>query len=272
MGELGAKVRLRLSAHGMIWPAAIEDFDTLASTNDMAKERARAGAPPWTAILAGEQTRGRGRHGHGWLSTRGNLFLSVILRPSIPAAEVPLLPLAAGVAVAEAMGDLGVDVRLKWPNDVLAGGKKLAGILVEGSLGETPPSVVVGVGVNLRLSRERLPEDLQGSVVSVEALTRRDPGVDTAAAAVLTRLTVWYHALERHGASAVLAAWRGWSIDWWGQWVEVRSGDDVVQGVLRGVDGRGALVLGCHDGTERTVFSGEVRELRLAQAGDPDRR
>jgi BirA family biotin operon repressor/biotin-[acetyl-CoA-carboxylase] ligase len=272
VGELAQRIRGLLLAQGVDWPSAIEDFETLASTNDRARDRARAGAPEWTTILAGEQTRGRGRHGHGWLSTPGNLFVSVVLRPSFPVLEVSLLPLAAGVAVAEAARDLGVAARLKWPNDVLADGKKLAGILVEGSgLGETQPSFVVGVGMNLRLSDREIPPELQESVVSIEALTHRDPGVDVAAAAVLPRLTVWYHALERDGAPAVLAAWRRWSVDWWGERVAVRSGADVVRGVLRGIDERGALLLLRDDGTELALFSGEVNELRRAPEGGSDR-
>jgi BirA family biotin operon repressor/biotin-[acetyl-CoA-carboxylase] ligase len=272
LGELAQRIRGLLSARGLDWPAPIEDFETLASTNDTAKDRARTGAPQWTAILAGEQTRGRGRHGHDWLSTPGNLFVSVVLRPSLPALGVSLLPLAAGVAVAEAVGELGVVARLKWPNDVLAEGRKLAGILVEGSdLGETQPSVVVGVGVNLRLSLADVPPELRERVISIEAVTQRSAGVEVAAAAVLARLTVWYHALERDGVPAILAAWRRWSVDWWGERVAVRSGADVVRGVFLGIDERGALVLRADDGRELAFFSGEVSEIRRTPEGRPDR-
>jgi BirA family biotin operon repressor/biotin-[acetyl-CoA-carboxylase] ligase len=266
--HLPQRVRDLLSAQGLEWPGAIEAFDVLASTNDLAKEKARAGAPEWTAILAGEQTHGRGRHGHGWVSTPGNLFLSLILRPRVPPREASLIPLAAGVGLAEAVADLGVEARLKWPNDVMAGGRKLAGILVEGSgLGEPQPSVVVGVGLNLSPSLEEVPPELRESIGSIGALTQDVPGVDEAAAAVLRRLALWYHALGREGAPAVMAAWRRWSLDWWGQSVTVRSGEDVVAGILRGVDDRGALLLLRDDGTEVALFSGEVSGLRLQQKG-----
>jgi len=260
------RIRALLLARGVDWPAAIECFESVASTNDVAKDLARTGAPQWTTVLAGEQTAGRGRHGHAWHSSRGGLFVSVLLRPSFPVSQVALLPFAAGVAVAEGVSDLGVAVRLKWPNDVLADGRKLAGILVETSgLGEAQPSAVVGVGLNLRLSANEIPAELQERAVSIEALTDGDPGVEAAAAAVLSRLTVWYHALERRGAPAVLAAWRGWSIDWWGRRVSALCAGSVVQGVLQGIDDRGALLLRRDDGTELALLSGEVSEIRRTE-------
>ena len=259
-----AEVRSLLRARGREWPAPIRWLETVESTNEVMKDGARAGAPAWSAVVASRQTAGRGRQGRAWLSPEGNLFLSVLLRPGLAPDRAGLLPLAAGVAVAEAAGEWGVDARLKWPNDLLVSGRKLGGVLVEATAGrEGLETVVVGVGMNVGLDPAAVPIALQGAITSVRAETGREPGIAVAAAAVLDRLAVWYDALARDGPPAVLMAWRARSVPWWGQAVEARCGDAVLRGVARGLDGRGALILDLADGSQRAVLSGEVRELRL---------
>jgi BirA family biotin operon repressor/biotin-[acetyl-CoA-carboxylase] ligase len=258
------EVRRLLLARGRPWPAPIRWLETVGSTNDLMKERAREGAPEWSAVVAERQTAGRGRQGHAWLSPGGNLFLSVLLRPGLAPGSAGVLPLAAGVAAAEAAAEWSVDARLKWPNDLVVGDRKLGGVLVEASAGsEGLDTVVVGVGINLALDASAAPPPLRGAVTSVRQETRRDPGVAAAAAAVLDRLSVWYDALARDGPAPVLTAWRARSVPWWGRAVEARCGDAVLRGLARGLDGRGALILDLADGSQRVVLSGEVRELRL---------
>ena len=126
-----AEVRSLLRTRGREWPAPIGWLETVGSTNDAMKDRARAGAPAWSAVVASRQTTGRGRQGRAWLSPEGNLFLSVLLRPALALDRAGMLPLAAGVAAAEAAGEWGVDARLKWPNDLMVAGRKLGGVLVE---------------------------------------------------------------------------------------------------------------------------------------------
>src|SRR6266540_629595 len=120
MTSLADRLRDALRARGLDWPAPIEHHVRLGSTSDRLKEKARKGAPEWAAVLADEQTGGRGRQGRAWASPPGGLYLSVLLRPRF--APASLIPLAAGVAVVEALGEHGVTAELKWPNDVLAGG------------------------------------------------------------------------------------------------------------------------------------------------------
>lgn len=258
------EVRRLLRERGRDWPAPIRWLETVGSTNDLLKERAREGAPAWSAAVAERQTGGRGRRGRAWLSPAGNLHLSVLLRPVLPPEGAGVLPLLVGVAAAEAASEWGVVVRLKWPNDLLAGGRKLGGILVEGAAGaEGLETVVVGIGLNLGVDPAAVPPALQGTITSVRAETGRDPGIAVAAATVLDRLAVWYDALARDGPPSALAAWRARSVPWWGRAVEARSGDAVLRGVARGLDGRGALILDLDDGSQRAVLSGEVREVRL---------
>jgi BirA family biotin operon repressor/biotin-[acetyl-CoA-carboxylase] ligase len=254
-----------LVRRGLSWPAPIEHHESLGSTNDALKERARDGAPQWTVVSADHQTAGRGRGSHAWHSPRGNVFLSVLLRPD-PDVVPTLLPLAVGLAVADAVGEMGVNCALKWPNDVLAGGRKIGGVLCEAQSGATPLAfVVAGVGVNLELDPAALPGTLGAEVTSVRALTGRAPAPEDAAAAVLARLAVWYDALHR--GEEVPNAWRARAAAWWGRPIVARAGADELRGIARGLDPDGALVIELADGRRERLLSGEVSELRLRETG-----
>ena len=252
-----------LAARGATWPAPLEHFDVASSTSDVLKERARAGAPELTVVTAGTQTAGRGRSGHAWASPGGNLYLSVLLRPRLTADDVVALPLAVGVAVAEALAETGAQPQLKWPNDVVAGERKLGGILVEGVSGAAGvEAAIVGIGVNVALDPAALPEDLRARATSLRLLTGRAIAVADVGAAVLLRLRVWYDRLAREGRAPVLAAWKARAVPWWGRSVEARSGGSVLRGTVRDLDERGALLLDLEDGRRVAVFSGEISELR----------
>src|SRR5262245_61758122 len=136
----------------MTW--TIERLGRVASTNDEAAARARAGAPHGTVVVAEEQTRGRGTRGRAWWSPPGGRYLSAILRCDLPPAAMPPLTLAAGVGVCDAVRALGVAAGLKWPNDVVvarAGGlRKLAGVLVEAATrSDRVEHAIVGIGLNV---------------------------------------------------------------------------------------------------------------------------
>ena len=211
-------------------------------------------------MLAERQSGGRGREGRAWQSPPGGLYLSLLLRPG--KAPAALLPLAAGVAVAEAVASLGVACQLKWPNDVLASGRKLAGILAEASSSSAGVDwVVLGIGVNVALDPASLPAELRHDVTSLAAEGSAGAGPDLVAAAVIVRLGVWYDAL-REAPSRVAAAWRERAVPWWGSSVEVRQGASVLRGLLAAVDDEGALVIELPGGELRRLVSGEVSRLR----------
>jgi len=259
-------LRQRLAASGLAWPAEIEHVPTLGSTSDHLKERARRGAAPWTVVLADTQTAGRGRQGRRWSSPAGNLYLSVLLRPEAPGPRWALLPLAAGVAVAEALAGEGLDARLKWPNDVLVGGRKVGGILAEATSGSDGLEfVVVGIGINVASRPLDLPAEVAASVTCLQDELAREVDRLAVAAAVLARLTVWYHSLAREGPRAVQSAWRERALAWWGRTVEAFSGGRRLRGIARDLDEGGALVLELEDGTRTPLVSGEVREVRPAR-------
>jgi BirA family biotin operon repressor/biotin-[acetyl-CoA-carboxylase] ligase len=260
MADPGALGRA-LAARGVEWPAPLEWHAQHVSTSDRLKTLARAGASEWTAVLADSQSGGRGREGRSWASPPGGLYLSILLRPRFAHASV--LPLAAGVAVAEAVGEHGAQVALKWPNDVLLGGRKLAGILAESASGAGGLDwVALGIGVNAAVDVAGLPEGLRESAASL-ASAGGAPDVAALAASVLCRLRVWYDALAASPA-AIVAAWRRRAVPWWGEDVELRTGAESLRGRLLDVDEDGALRLQLADGSARRVVSGEVARLRRA--------
>lgn len=265
-GDAGARVRAALLGRGLEWPAEIEHAPLLPSTNDRLKQRARAGAVPWTVVLTDAQTAGRGRQGRRWSSPPGNLYMSVLLRPAPAGARWSVLPLAAGLAVAEALAAEGLETSLKWPNDVMAGGRKVGGILAEATSGaDGLESVVLGIGVNVALRPPDLPPEVAPTVTCMAEELARAVDRDQVAAAVLGRLSVWYDALAREGPRVVQAAWRARAVPWWGRAVEAQSGERRLRGIARDLDEGGALILELEDGTRAVLHSGEVREVRSAE-------
>jgi BirA family biotin operon repressor/biotin-[acetyl-CoA-carboxylase] ligase len=263
--DRGRALAAALAARGGPRLPAVEWPESVVSTSDRLKALARGGAPEWTAVLADRQTGGRGREGRAWLSPPGGLYLSVLLRPRFE--RVGLLPLAAGVAVAEAADEVGVGTTLKWPNDVLASGGKVAGILSEAV---SSPSgvewVVLGIGVNVALDPAELPPGMREGVTSLAAEGATGVSVPAVAVAVLARLAVCYDAL-RSRPGDVVASWRSRSACWWGGTVDVRTGSGSWRGRLRDVDDEGALVIEVEGGGTRRFLSGEVTRVR--PSGDP---
>jgi len=200
------------------------------------------------------------------MSPAGNLYFSVVLRPPPPASRWTVLPLLCGVAVVEAIAETsGVVGELKWPNDVLVGGRKMAGILVESvSAGGTLEAAVAGVGVNLVAVPPGLPAEVRDGVTSLAAEAERMPDLADVAATILERMAGWYDAVRRDGTPPLVAAWRARSVTWWGRTVEARDGDRVIRGTAVDVDPSGALVLD-GDGGRFVIHSGDVREVRAAE-------
>ena len=145
------------------------------STNRVAMEMAENGAAHGTVVVADAQTAGRGRMGRRWVSPAGkNLYVSLLLRPSVPTVDAPRLALVAGVALADAVEAVGVPASLKWPNDLYCGGRKAAGILAEmASDTDGVRHVVIGVGLNVNMEEADFPPDLRGTATSLRIQSGR---------------------------------------------------------------------------------------------------
>jgi BirA family transcriptional regulator, biotin operon repressor / biotin---[acetyl-CoA-carboxylase] ligase len=247
------------------------------STNSDALALARDGAPEGAVVVADHQTAGRGRRGRSWEAPSGaSLLVSVLLRP--PAEVAGLAGMAAGVAMGAAVAEVtggAVEPGLKWPNDLVVGDRKLAGILAEAdwpagttaSGGWRPPgagerlAVVVGVGINVAWP-ESLPADLAEIAVALNHLAPA-PAVDRAdlLVAYLRHLDAVYGELVARGAGPLLDAWRRRSATL-GREVRVDLGGSDVEGVAVDVTGEGHLVVEAPGGTRRTLAAGDVVHLR----------
>jgi BirA family biotin operon repressor/biotin-[acetyl-CoA-carboxylase] ligase len=237
-------------------------FEEIDSTNDRAKELAEEGAAHGEVVVAELQRAGRGRRGRKWSSPAGrNLYLSVILRPELAPTRAPELTLVAALAVCDALRQAGVDAGIKWPNDVLVGGKKIAGILTE--LSAEPDHVhwvVLGIGVNLNARREDFPAELQDEATSV-LIERGQPAPRALfTAALLQTLEQWLDVHQEKGFDAIRDAWRSRSVTL-GREVRVRMGDRDVDGVAEELDASGALLVRTAAGLTR-VMTGDVVLLR----------
>ena len=179
---------------------------TVDSTQRVAFELAESGAADGTVVMADTQTAGRGRRGRVWHDAPGDsLLVSIVVRPRLNVADLPKLSFAAAVAVAEAVeATTGLDARLKWPNDVLIDGRKLAGILLESRV-VAAPIVVVGIGVNLR--QRTFPRELAEIATSVDLAGGRAVEREELLEAVLDAFDRWRTRLENEGFAPVRARW-----------------------------------------------------------------
>ncbi|TNF45986.1 biotin--[acetyl-CoA-carboxylase] ligase [bacterium] len=149
----------------------LHHYGEVSSTSDLVKEMADMGAPEWTTVVAQSQSAGRGRMGRPWHSPRGNLYLSVLLKPEILSSELPRMSILASLAVFMAIFRENSPLNLKWPNDILLNGRKIAGVLLEGrTQNDRVEYVVVGLGINMKLDDVHLPPDLTGRVASVHEI------------------------------------------------------------------------------------------------------
>jgi BirA family biotin operon repressor/biotin-[acetyl-CoA-carboxylase] ligase len=236
------------------------------STNSDLADAARAGEPGGLVLVAEEQTAGRGRLDRTWVAPpRSGLTFSVLLRPDVPPARLGWLPLLAGLAVAEALSRIAeVDVRLKWPNDLLVGERKLGGILAE----RVAAAVVVGCGLNVSTLSSELPGPAATSlVVQGAACTDRDPLLRAVLRRLADRLTAWEQAGGDPGAggpvdASGLAAAYADRCSTVGRQVRAElPGGRVLDGTAVGIDGDGRLAVRTGTGVE-AVGAGDVVHLR----------
>ncbi|GHU65505.1 bifunctional ligase/repressor BirA [Clostridia bacterium] len=258
---------------------AIEYSYEIQSTNTRASELARQGAPEGTLVLAEIQTGGKGRRERGWVSPQGGLWFSLALRPSRPPVEAQRIPLVAAVAAAQACEDVtGLKPGVKWPNDLLLGGRKLCGILLEMSVeAERVQYLTMGVGINVAQRREDFPEVLRDTATSlaieadVEARAKAEAKDQTLGCAPIKRSDIlrafmarfwgWYRRLEADGGSyyhdVFLPAYESRSVTLCRD-VMVVADAGTFAARAEGIGGSGELIVRGLDGGLRSVWAADV--------------
>lgn len=238
---------------------------SVASTNATARGLVDAGEPEGTVVLADEQAEGRGRSGRAWFSPSGlGVWASIVVRPELDAKRVAGLGIATAVAIADALGrEFGIDAWVKWPNDILGGGRKLGGILVEAGqvAGDRIESAVIGIGVNVGIGRDGFPEELRTSATSLAILAGRPVERLPVLRAVLSAFEGVYGRYAREGAASVRGRWREISTTL-GRVIEVEDAGRAVVGTVTDLSPEGALVIQAADGRSVEVWHGDIVSIR----------
>lgn len=239
-------------------------FDTIDSTNLEGIRRARTCASEGVCIVAREQTRGRGRLDRSWHSPKdAGLYVSLVLRPKFEMARWPLISLAAGLAVAEAIkNECGFQVDIKWPNDLLFNERKLCGILTETVETEAGPAAVVGVGINL--TDQSFPAELATPATSIESVIGSEPDRESLLNELIGKLAQRYELLQsENGAKDIIRDWCAHSSYAFGRCVRVTAADESFEGTTRGLESDGALRVETVDGAMKLVHAGDVTSVRV---------
>jgi BirA family biotin operon repressor/biotin-[acetyl-CoA-carboxylase] ligase len=242
-------VRSRLPGRRIEWHQTIE------STMPEAARLAAAGCASGTSVVAGEQIAGVGRHQRPWHSEPDSgLYLSVVLRPSLSPDELPLITLALGLATAEAIRNAsGIVCDLRWPNDVLVGDKKCAGILT----GFDGSAVIAGIGINV--NHGQFPPELAGIATSLRMACGRMQSREQLLVELLPAVDTFTAILEQKGKPALLEMFARASSYVQGRRVQVDRGDSIVRGITAGLTPSGFLVVRDERGQDNVIIAGGVR-------------
>lgn len=244
----------------------IHGFLSVDSTNREALDLARGGAPGGSLVCAEEQSAGKGRTGRSWFSPRGTgLYASLVVRPARDRERWPLLAHVAAVSLYDAisacvvgMAARRLDIDLKWPNDVLLGGRKCAGILLESlPAGEGAPAVVVGVGIDVHPGS--VPAQLEGEAVTVDEMAGRTVPRRLLLVTFLYHFQKGYRAFEAGDDAGILEGWKARSSMWDGAPVWILEGEGRRAAVTSGLDETGALLVRTEAGALETVVAGDIR-------------
>ncbi len=237
---------------------SIELLAEVASTNTLAMEMASSGAPDGSAVVAEKQTGGKGRLGRTWISPKGNLYLSVILRPDMPLHKAPVITLMGAVAVATAINNrYKLEAAIKWPNDILIAGKKVSGLLTEVSAEQDRiRHIVLGIGVNVNMGLEALPSGVREHTTTIAAESGKQINRTVLLQDLLRNLEYWYLLFLKNPAE-VLQQWRKLNMTV-GNRVTVSGTGETIEGIALGIDEEGRLIITQDDGTQRTIAAGDV--------------
>ncbi len=263
MDRIFDKTNLERLASGCLIGRSIHFLDKVDSTNNHAISLAIDGADEGETVIAECQTAGKGRlRDRVWQSPPGrNLYTSVILRPDIPPAYAQVLTLVAGVAVAELLSGY-CPVTLKWPNDVLAGGRKICGILTEMRMkGQRLDFVVVGIGINVNMEPDDFQVEFRHVATSLKEQTSNITSRLYLAAGLYGLLEKWYKIFLKSGFVPVRDRWIEYS-DIIGKTIEVTDRGSVRRGTCRGIDSNGLLLLVDENNRTTQVLSGDVNLIK----------
>ncbi len=238
-------------------------FDSIGSTNTEALKQAKRGADEGLCIIANQQTAGRGRHGRIWISEKdAGLYFSVVLRPKIENKFLPLMTLAAAIAVYDLLVELyALRPDIKWANDVHINEKKICGILAEMTETSKGLAIILGIGINLKSSN--FPPELKETATSIEEETNQAPEMETLLQTLTKLIAQFYRELSgENGSQKILAEWAKRSSYFSGKSIKVTLENETIFGTTRGLEENGALRVETASGEINIIQTGDVEMLR----------
>jgi BirA family biotin operon repressor/biotin-[acetyl-CoA-carboxylase] ligase len=243
----------RLGKVGAEWPNEV--WDIIGSTNDRAAELAAAGAPEGVMVFARQQSAGRGRFDRSWVSPAdAGIHMSCIMRPDLPEHQLPTYTLAVGVACARAViSCVGVQIGLKWVNDLVYSGKKLGGILCE----KTASALIVGIGINVHDLQAELSPQLKGSVEWLDRISGTNINLNVLIAGLAAELESVSDAIEADQMLELLDEWRNYSVTL-DKNITAVVGNETIEGHAEDIDDEGALLITTHSGENVRLLAGEI--------------
>lgn len=240
----------------------IQVYDTVQSTQIVARDAAENGAPEGTLIIAEQQSNGRGRMGRGWVSPKGKgVWMSMVLRPSVPIHFAPQLTLLTAVALCRSLTRLtGLSIGIKWPNDLLIEGKKISGILLESAAeDERLRYVIAGVGISVNLEHSDYADGLQDKATSLRICTGGPLSRNEVIVQFMQEWEQLYDLYQEQGFGPIITLWEALSISL-GKPSNLVTPQGTITGVPVGLDVTGAIKIQLDDGSIIPVFSAEMGE------------
>lgn len=238
----------------------IKYYDEVDSTNAVAHTLVAEGAPEGTLVFAEKQTAGRGRMGRKWHSPKGKgIWMSLVLKPAIPLSFAPQLTLLIAVALSRAISSfLSLEVGIKWPNDLLIGGRKVCGILLESSAeNESLQHVIVGMGIDANLQQDDYPDDLHKVATSLAIESVQQVDRTELMCHLMKEIEQLYLLYLDKGFAPIKLLWEALTISL-GRPIRCQTSQGVFEGIAEGIDDAGALLLRLSDGSIKKMYSADI--------------
>ena len=237
-------------------------FRKVFSTNSISKFLANHGAKEGTVLVSEIQTNARGRSGKKWEAPDGGIWMSMILRPEVPPAKIGLITLATGVAIAKTIRTMGVDAKIKWPNDVIVKGNKISGVLTEvNATFNQIEYIIVGIGIDSNLKLDDFSADIRDGTTTLNEEAQGKIDENEIIAIFLNEFERIYDIYLNGDIEDILSEWRALS-DTIGKYVNItQTGGKMTQGYVVGINNEGSLIIERQDGTLEKIISGELRTI-----------
>jgi BirA family transcriptional regulator, biotin operon repressor / biotin---[acetyl-CoA-carboxylase] ligase len=252
------EIKARLGSESL-WNT-MQCFSELPSTNEHLKELTKKNLPEGVVIIAETQSKGKGRKQRQWISTEGGLYFSVLLRPPLPPQKAMLATMATSIAMAKAIRETtGIQVRIKWPNDLLYEGKKICGVLTELSAEmDQITYMIIGVGINVN---NMIPVELCSFATTLQAIGGKKISLADLLTSCLSNLDIWYDHVKKGKQKLIFNTWLEYT-DTIGKTVQIRDATSTITGLAKGITENGGLILETKEGTKQIV-SGDISYINL---------